>query len=161
MHLSPSNYRPLVPESPPARSEPTSSISGDGPTHSIYTGHAHFWERALSRRQIIRTAAGTAIAGTAISLGSGLLLPQIVGAKPAPGTPRPIPETIFPGAPFHVLSPGSEEPSTITDFNGLLGATEIQGTGTDGLLFDVDMRFMQGTYVGLDGQMHHDTYGFV
>jgi hypothetical protein len=29
------------------------------------------------------------------------------------------------------------------------------------LLFDTDMRFMQGTYVGLDGAVHHATFGFV
>ena len=46
---------------------------------------------------------------------------------------------------------------------------DVQGTGTarnpDGsvetLLFDTDMRFMKGTYVGLDGAVHHATFGFV
>jgi hypothetical protein len=45
----------------------------------------------------------------------------------------------------------------------------VQGTGTvrnpDGsvetLLFDTDMRFMRGTYVGLDGAVHQATFGFV
>ena len=121
-------------------------------------GHAHFWERALSRRQVIKTAAG----GTAAALGSGLWMPGLAqAARKTSADPKPIPETLFPGAPFHVLSPASEEPSTIYDFNGLVGATEIQGTGTDGLLFDVDMRFMQGVYVGVDGRMHQDTFGFV
>jgi hypothetical protein len=125
-------------------------------------GHAHFWERALSRRQIIKTAAG----GTAAALGSGLWLPGLAQAAGSTSTdPKPIPETLFPGAPFHVLSPGSEEPATIYDFNGFVGATEIQGagtgTGTDRLLFDVDMRFMQGVYVGMDGRVHQGTFGFV
>jgi hypothetical protein len=125
-----------------------------------HIGHAHFWERALSRRQVIQTAAG----GTAAILGSRLLAPGFAQAHAdtrAFVAPRPIPESIFPGAPFHVLSPDSEEPATITDFNGFIGATEIQGTGTDGLLFDVDMRFMQGVYVGEDGKVHQDTFGFV
>ena len=120
-------------------------------------GHAHFWERAFSRRQVLTTAA----AGTAVALGTGLFSPEVVSARGAFVAPRPIPETIFPNAPFHVLDPGGEEPSTITDFNGFVGATELQGTGTDGLLFDVDMRFMQGAYVGVDGKVHHDTFGFV
>jgi hypothetical protein len=112
----------------------------------------------VSRRQIIQTAAG----GSAAMLGSGLLLPRVAqAAAPSGAAPRPIPEVIFPDAPFHVLGPGSEEPSTIYDFNGFVGATEIQGTGTGGLLFDVDMRFMQGVYVGVDGRVHQDTFGFV
>jgi hypothetical protein len=42
------------------------------------------------------------------------------------------------------------------------------GTGTDlttgktsNLAFDVDMRFMQGTYVAMDGHRRHGTFGFV
>jgi hypothetical protein len=121
-------------------------------------GHTHFWERALSRRQIIKTAAG----GTAVAVGTGLLRPGLAQAVRKPSAaPKPIPETLFPGAPFHILAPDSEEPSAIYDFNGFVGATEIQGTGTDGLLFDVDMRFMQGVYVGVDDRVHQGTFGFV
>jgi hypothetical protein len=66
------------------------------------------------------------------------------------------------------FGPG-QEPSTITDFNGFTGVTDVQGTGTatypDGssetLLFDTDMRFMDGVYVGVDGAMHKGTFGFV
>lgn len=121
-------------------------------------GHAHFWERALSRRQVIASAAS----GTALALGASLWAPDVAEAASHTSTsPRPIPEVLIPGTSFHVLSPGSEEPSTITDFNGFVGATDIQGKGTDGLLFDVDMRFMQGVYVGLDGRVHRGTFGFV
>jgi hypothetical protein len=60
-----------------------------------------------------------------------------------------------------VLGPGTKEPSTMTDFNGFIGAVEIQGTGTGGLLFDVDMRFMEGAYVGVDSRVHQGTFGFV
>jgi hypothetical protein len=131
------------------------STPGEGQRH---TGHAHFWQRALSRRQVIRTAAG----GTAAVLGSGLLVPGMAqAAKSGTAAPRPIPETLFPNTPFHVLSPDSEEPSSIYDFNGFVGATDIQGTGTGGLLFDLDMRFMKGRYVGVDGRLHRGTFGFV
>ena len=60
------------------------------------------------------------------------------------------------GAFIHVLPPAiGFEMATITDFRGVIAAAEIQGTaqGTDGTpyTFDTDMRFMQGTYVGMDG----------
>jgi hypothetical protein len=55
--------------------------------------------------------------------------------------------------------------STITDFNGAIGAAEIRGTahGSDGTSydFDADMRFMRGTYVGLDGGRRVGAFGFV
>src|SRR6266849_3322053 len=61
------------------------------------------------------------------------------------------------------------DPSSITDFNGFVGVADVQGTGTatssDGstetLLFDTDMRFMSGVYVGQDGAVHKGTFGFV
>ncbi len=57
------------------------------------------------------------------------------------------------------------EMSTITDFNGVVGAAEIQGAakGSDGTTysFDADMRFMQGLYVGTDGRLRRGSFGFV
>ena len=57
------------------------------------------------------------------------------------------------------------EMSTITDFNGVVAAADIQGaaTGSDGSTFgfDTDMRFMDGEFVGEDGRLHHGTFGFV
>ncbi|HET8907516.1 MAG TPA: hypothetical protein VFN11_11185 [Ktedonobacterales bacterium] len=152
MHIPRTTYQLVAtPRPSPASARP----------HRGYTGHAHFWERALSRRQIMRTAAF----GSAVVVGSGLLAPGLAFAKKGSSAPKPIPETLFPGAPFHVLSPDSEEPSTIYDFNGFIGATEIQGTGTgdgtSGLLFDVDMRFMKGVYVGVDGLVHQGAFSFV
>lgn len=151
MHIPRSSYQ--LPTSPRLLDPAAHSERRQQP----YAGHAHFWERAQSRRQIIRAAA----AGSAIVVGSRLLTPALAYAKQSYVAPKPIPETLFPGAPFHVMGPGTEEPSTMTDFNGFIGATEIQGTGTGGLLFDVDMRFMQGTYVGVDGGVHQGTFGFV
>lgn len=151
MRITQSAYNLIA---PPRLTSPT---PGGEQQQQAYVGHAHFWERALSRRQII----GTAAVGSAVVLGSGLLTPGLVAAKPSSSAPKPIPETLFPNAPFHVLSPASEEPSTIYDFNGFVGATDIQGTGTGGLLFDVDMRFMKGVYVGVDGRVHQGTFAFV
>jgi len=55
--------------------------------------------------------------------------------------------------------------STITDFNGVVGAADMQGTaeGSDGTTysFDADMRFMQGLYVGTDGRLRLGSFGFV
>jgi hypothetical protein len=57
------------------------------------------------------------------------------------------------------------EPSTITDFDGLVGVAHVQGAGADGqghaLLWDADLRFMQGRYRGVDGHLHHGTFAFV
>jgi hypothetical protein len=56
---------------------------------------------------------------------------------------------------------GGNEPSTITDFDGYIGETEILGTGTGTntdtgdtfpLLYDADLRFMQGVYRSKDGR---------
>lgn len=134
--------------------QPGSSMPPQGGQH---VGHAHFWERALSRRAAIKTTAG----GAAVMLGSGILNPVLARADADTDVnPRPIPETI-PGTPFHILLPGQGEPATITDFNGFVGITEIQGTGSGGLLFDADVRFMQGLYVGVDGKKHHGTFSFI
>lgn len=119
-------------------------------------GHAHFWERALSRRQIIKTAAG----GTAIVLGSSVWRPGMAQAARTPAKPNPIPLTLD-GTSFHVLLPGQGEFSSITDFNGFVGIAAVTGTGTDGLTFDTDVRFMQGVYVGVDGKVYRSTFGFV
>jgi hypothetical protein len=54
------------------------------------------------------------------------------------------------------------EPNQITNFNGFYGGVRVQGDGTDGsgntLLWDADLRFMKGTYQGLDGRLHHGTF---
>jgi hypothetical protein len=122
----------------------------------------------VSRRQLLRTGA-VAIGGLA---GGGLVDPSSVLAG-ATSAPRPIPggfDKSFKPVPshplIHVLSPGiGSEMSTITDFHGVVAGSEIRGRahGSDGstLDFDTDMRFMQGTYVGLDKRAHRATFGFV
>jgi hypothetical protein len=57
------------------------------------------------------------------------------------------------------------EPITITDFHGLIGSARVDGTGTDGdgnpLLWETDLRFMQGVYRGVDGHLHSGTFALV
>jgi hypothetical protein len=126
-------------------------------------------ERALSRRQIMKGVMGS----TGAVLGAGVLLPTLTQAADA-ADPRPIPMGIQPfGAgteTFHLFLPEpGNELSTITDFNGLIAAAEVQGTGmgTDAsgakvpLVFDVDARIMQGQYVGMDGQVRTGAFALI
>lgn len=139
-------------------------------------GHAHFWERVLSRRQFLKATAGATVA----IVGAGALAPGIAGAKRTLAAPTPIPggihlsDVIGPTTPdplFHVFPPiPGVEPSTIFDLNAFVGIAEISGsgTGTDlttgtstSLPFDVDMRFMRGVYVGVDGKHYNGTFAFI
>lgn len=67
------------------------------------------------------------------------------------------------GEVFHVFFPGTGEPSTITDFKGSVGTTIIDGHGTGANAahaFEVDVRFMDGTFIGLDGKQTVGTFAF-
>jgi len=130
---------------------------------------SHYARHGLSRRALIGGAAAVA-AGA--SLGSGLAWPAAASAAGfSVPPPRPTPATTtVNGVAFHFVPFGpGVDPSSITDFKGFVGVADVRGTGTatnpDGsaetLLFDTDMRFMQGTYVGLDGERHEATFGFV
>jgi hypothetical protein len=84
------------------------------------------------------------------------------------GQPRPIPGGVQPFGPgtevFHLFLPGTGDPSTITDFDGVVGIADITGVGTGanaGHAFDADVRFMRGRYLGLDGRRQHGTFGFI
>lgn len=132
-----------------------------------YRGHPHFWERAMSRRQFIGASAA---AGGAV-LSAPLWAPALVEASGAVD-PKVIPQfvTVF-GHDFHFqFLTATTEPSTITDFRGVVGGVDLWGTGlrTDAASGEqtefftaVDNRFMTGTYVGVDGQRHRGTFGFV
>jgi len=125
--------------------------------------------RAYSRGQFLRRSAAAA-GGVA---GLGLVDARAAFGTRGSGAPRPIPGgfdesfNLVPHDPFiHVLPPGvGFEMSTITDFNGVVGGSEIRGTahGSDGTAysFDTDMRFMRGTYVDLDGRVQHGSFGFI
>jgi hypothetical protein len=127
----------------------------------------------LSRRQLLRQG-GLALTGMT---GAGLLdTASALGNAPRRqqnGAPRPIPggfdenfNLVSEDAAFHFFPPGiGFDMSTITDFNGIVGGSEIRGTahGTDGTTydFDTDMRFMRGVYIGLDGRVHTGSFGFI
>lgn len=144
-----------------------------------YAGHTHFWER-LTRRRFLTTAAGA----LGLALGPGCWMPHLAGAAEKPGVlPKPIPG----GSPlarefcksssteiFHVFFiPSSQvttfpDLSTITDFDGVIGGADVLGNvtrldkkGSTSLFFDNDMRFMKGRYIGVDGQEHTGTFGFI
>jgi hypothetical protein len=121
-----------------------------------------------SRRQLVQRGA----AGFGGFVGLGLLAPDSVLAG-ANRAPRPIPGgldksfTPVPKHPFiRVLAPGiGFEMATITDFHGVVAGSETRGTahGSDGTSydFDTDMRFMHGSYVGLDGRVRTAAFGFI
>ncbi len=123
-------------------------------------------ERGVSRAQFVKRSAVAAVAGAGL-----LRAGRAFGASGF--DPRPIPGgfdenfNIVPsGAFIHVLPPAiGFEMATITDFRGVIAAAEIQGTaqGTDGTpyTFDTDMRFMQGTYLGMDGRQYQGSFGFI
>lgn len=128
----------------------------------------------LTRRQFVRTAAGTAVLGGA--LGSGLLEPGLAEAR-ASFAPVPIPGgTPLLGGSCHVFVPNlvdpiDAEPITITNLNGFVGLAQISGmvtqtntkTGKMQRLpfINSDMRFMQGVFRGADGGLHQGTFAFV
>jgi len=128
--------------------------------------HAH--HPLVSRRRFV---GGTVVAASTV-LGAFVLRPAAaLGKKVQNAAPNPIPGgTNVGGQLFHFnfFGPGLE-PASITDFNGFVGVADVQGTGTatnpDGstetLLYDTDVRFMKGVYVGKDGAVHKGTFGFI
>jgi hypothetical protein len=125
-------------------------------------------ERPVTRRQVL--GKGAVAAGVVAGL-------SLVDAAPAlalwGSQPRPIPGGFslrfkpVPRDPFiHVLPPAyGFEMSTITDFEGVVVAGEVQGNATASdestYGFDCDMRFMQGTYVGRDRRPRDGVFGFI
>jgi hypothetical protein len=112
-------------------------------------------EKWLSRRNLIRGAAGTA-AGAGLLLGSGLRLSARVDdeddeGRETCGLPLPLPHTTAgPFGPIHFYFPGpidgsaaatdatgthaeGRDPSTITNFEGFVGQVDLtfSGTGMD------------------------------
>src|SRR5262245_55427820 len=123
----------------------------------------------LSRRSFLGVSAG--LAGAVLSRD---VTPVGADQPPRPtcgAGPKPIPGgfSLTPGGEvFHAFGFAfGMEPSTITDFNGFVGSCRLRGTGHGTpesgtpLVFQADTRFMKGQYIGIDGQRHHGTFGFV
>ena len=145
-------------------------------------------QKLVSRRNLIRGAAGTA-AGAGLFLGSGLQLPALADDEDeerdhkCEAIPRPIPHItsppgthfFFPGPPGgnpsdpHAPNAGFD-PSTITDFKGLIANVDLtfSGKGTDlntgksGMYtFHTDWRFQRGVFIGADGHKHEGALSFI
>ncbi len=110
-------------------------------------------------------------ASAAAPVVSGTDLDSLGGAAPLP-IPGEFPAGVhgYLAGPADAPPPFGNEPSSITNFNGFIGVANVQGTGiatdtttgaTSTLLFDVDLRFMQGVYQGVDGSLHSGTFAFV
>lgn len=137
---------------------------------SQYIGNA---SRAdVSARRLRRLSRRTFLAGTAgLAATSSLWMPALARADDDREVvaPRPIPQTFAAGVPFHIIRTGPDtEPSTITDFEGTIGVAASFGSGvgvTNGVRETftqvLDVRFMQGKYIGVDGHQHHGTFAFV
>jgi len=116
---------------------------------------------------------GGTLAVTGAVAGSGLLWPTIASADRGTVAPKPLTYGFqpAPGLPTFRFSniAADSELSTITDFKGKVGCARVQGVGTatgpdrktETLLYDTDMRFMKGTYVGVDGDVHRGTFALV
>ena len=138
-----------------------------------------YQQSGLQHRITRRTFLGAAAMATG-AVATGLRLPATLAADDEVATvfPLPIPGGVSPFGifihhfpPVPVLGPASiNEPSQITDFNGLVGVCRVtgSGTGTDTstgmtsrLNYQVDNGFMSGLYAGEDGKHHQGTFAFV
>lgn len=145
-------------------------------------------QKQLSRRNLIRGAAGTA-AGAGLLLGSGLGTQAFAEDEDeekhhkCKALARPIPHITGPG---HFFFPGPADgsapstfphfpfagfdPSTITDFKGVIAQADLDfdGMGTNletsetvPYHFHTDWRFFKGTFVAVDGIEHKGTLTFI
>lgn len=133
-------------------------------THGTLAGFLapHAGRHHLSRRTLLKAG----VASTAVIATSGVLSSRSMAKS---GTPTPTPANpVFGGLHIYGVDPAME-PAAITDFHGAVGAAIVDGTGTwkvegkapETLLFDTDMRFMQGVFRATDGRLHKGTFAFV
>ena len=143
-------------------------------------------QKLLSRRNLIRGAAGTA-AGAGLFLSSGAHLRARededegrhnkckVLARPIPGKNNS--HFFFPGPPdgsapstFPHFPNAGFDPSTVTDFMGVIAQADLNfaGMGTDlnsgestPYTFHTDWRFMKGAFVTVDGIQRRGTLTFI
>ena len=144
-----------------------------------------FWarlaRRGFDRRGFLQNAASV---GAGLMVGSEMVptaSAQEAAHRSCPVVPRPIPHlTIPPGAHFFFPGPvdadpatspnAGHDPSLITDFSGVVANADMifSGKGTNlntgqsaTYDFHADMRFMSGTFIGLDNEQHNGTIGFI
>jgi hypothetical protein len=71
------------------------------------------------------------------------------------------------GITSNVVSNGTGDPSTIRDFQGIVGAADLPPTGTvsgdplGGVFWGADCRFMQGKFIDRDRHEQHGTLAFI
>ena len=140
------------------------------PSRCAHREHAPAISGGFSRRQFFGSAVGFA-------MGAGLSKPLTAqnGNPHTDATPKPIPGGVSPFGVFihHFgVTPNTTpianitEPSHITDFNGFVGLNKVRGVGSGSgfsgpLSFQVDMGFMVGEYVAIDGRHYNATFGFI
>jgi hypothetical protein len=126
------------------------------------------WGSAISRRRFMQ-GTGAVVTAAAFARPQGLFA-AANDPVPVQGSPLLAPFSVWaPGVPD--LDPIDADPSSITDFNGVAALAYISGVVTrinsktgDVERFpfnDADMRFMQGTYRGVDGKARQGTFGFI
>jgi hypothetical protein len=132
--------------------------------------HGYSGVGEMSRGVLLRRGVGAAAAISGLYAAAPLVAraaaSEAAGPKPIPGGFSASFKPVASGAVAHVFQPTrGGELNTIGDFDGFIAATEIQGKAgaSDGTAysFDCDMRFMQGSYVDLDGRLQHGTFGFI
>ena len=126
----------------------------------------------ISRRKLGFGAFGATLVGT----GAAAQDTARVRRHALPWTFAPVPVSggvpdLSPMGAFHVFGGPGMEPSTISNFKGSVGITFVSGTVTrtniktgeqQSLPFtDSDMRFMTGTFKGVDAQEHPGTFGLI
>ena len=138
-----------------------------------------FNDRLVTRKELLRFGAGL-VGGVAAASAFATSDAWADGAgveghdRRRLGAPRPVPggfnddlTGFVPVDPLvHAYAPAvGLDLSTITDFKGVVAACELQGGahGSDGsqYWFDADLRFMQGTYIDLQGRRREHAFGFV
>jgi len=143
--------------------------------------------RGISRRTLLQRTMGASAV-----LGSGLWAPGVAGADDdltkRCGVPLPLPHTTAgPFGPLHFYFPGpidgslaptdatgvhpeGRDPSTITNFEGLVGNVDLEFSGTARdtktgakapYTFHTDSRFMIGDFIASDQKRHKGAFAFL
>ena len=114
---------------------------------------------ALECRSLLSVAPLPLVGGFANPTGGPFVHLNLPGPADAP-PPNP------PTSP----QPATNDPAMLTDFHGAVAVAAVQGSGTgtdtttgttSTLFYEVDLRFMKGTYVGVDGQTHFGTFALI